>query len=56
MEKEKDITQLIAVLKECVFALETVAHLRGLEGELLPYANKARTVMAQFDTTKKEGN
>lgn len=35
-------------LKECVFVVESVAHLQGRERELLPVADKARAVLAKY--------
>jgi hypothetical protein len=39
--------ELLNALRECAFSLESVAHLRRLERELLPIADKARALIAQ---------
>ena len=38
---------LLAALKACVFVVESLAHLRGMEAELLPYADFARAAIAK---------
>ena len=38
---------LLAALKTCVFVVETLAHLRGMEAELLPHAEFARAAIAK---------
>lgn len=37
--------ELVASLKELAFVVETVAHLQGKEGALLPMADKARELI-----------
>lgn len=39
--------ELLAVFEHLTFTAETVAHLRGLEHELLPTTDKARELIAQ---------
>ena len=41
---ERERATLVETLNATAFALETVAHLRGLERELLPFADQARVV------------
>lgn len=41
--------EMLACLRSCAFALESVAHLRGLERELLPYADAAREIIAKAE-------
>jgi hypothetical protein len=36
-------------LAQLAFAVETVAHLRGMEVELLPVADKARELLARME-------
>lgn len=36
-------------LAQMAFTVETIAHLRGMELELLPVADKARAILARMD-------
>lgn len=36
-------------LAQLAFTVETVAHLRGMETELLPVADKARAILARME-------
>lgn len=48
-----DLTeQLVEMLKQTTFVVESVAHLQGKERELLPLAYAARRLIAQVDGTK----
>lgn len=49
MTPEQD-AKLIEILKRCAFALESAAHLRGLERELLPVAEQARDLIKQLES------
>ena len=50
--EERD--KIIAVLKKCAFALESMAHLQGLELELLPHAEAARALIRELEPPPKE--
>jgi hypothetical protein len=39
--------ELLGALKELAFTVETIAHLQGLERDLLPMADKARAAIAK---------
>lgn len=41
------IRDMRETLAQTVFTVETVAHLRGMEAELLPVADKARAILAR---------
>ena len=45
-ETIRDMSETMAQL---TFAVETVAHLRGMEQELLPMADKARALLARME-------
>lgn len=48
-----DLTeQLVEMLKQTTFVVESVAHLQSKERELLPLADAARRLIAQVDGTK----
>lgn len=60
MEKGKPINtralrdgEAIRVLKQSAFAIESVAHLRGLEYLLLPVTERLRSVIAQLETVER---
>lgn len=41
--------ELLQVLKDLTFIAESVAHLRGLEAEILPTTEKARRIIARSE-------
>jgi len=50
-----DCQQIVTLLRDMqetlvamTFTVETVAHLRGMEAELLPVADKARALLARY--------
>lgn len=43
----RDMTETLA---QMTFVVETVAHLRGMELELLPVADKARAILARVQS------
>lgn len=43
------IRDMQETLAATTFTVETVAHLRGMEAELLPVADKARALLAQME-------
>lgn len=53
MTTETEKLEIIVVLKECAFALESVAHLQGKERELLPIVKKVRGLIHKI-TPKPE--
>jgi len=44
---------LMESLAECVFVVETVAHLQGKERSLLPMADRARELLDSIEAAKK---
>jgi hypothetical protein len=47
--KEQNARALVRTAREAAFALESAAHLRGLERELLPYAERLRAAIANVE-------
>jgi len=43
------IRDMAETMAQMAFTVETVAHLRGMELELLPVADKARTILARME-------
>ena len=48
----EEVKQLLAASREAAFALESVAHLRGLERQLLPIADALRNAMKKVQDTQ----
>jgi hypothetical protein len=47
IDGKPEAPELLDALRECAFALESAAHLRRLERELLPVSDKARALIAK---------
>lgn len=43
-----ELADVMASMKEMAFIVETMAHLRGQEDQLLPVANKARALIEKL--------
>ncbi len=41
--------ELLAIMKELAFVVESVAHLQGKERELLPFAERARALQDRLE-------
>ena len=48
----EEVKQLLAASREAAFALESVAHLRGLEKELLHISDALRNAMKKVQDTQ----
>ena len=48
-------TSILTSLKELAFVAETVAHLRGMEADILPKTDRARALIAQLEAIEPQG-